>query len=202
MAEPLSKVFDETYLGYMEEINRIDFLARAPAMNVQRDGDSLLIPLYDKLYRFSKEGIDSPSGAPLSPAVRVMICKYILTCPSPLPELSNTLCTYREFKNSAPLVSYFTTNTNKALESRFSGDLPSLRSRAMAMGAQLLESESYDISLLFYALPRIPVMLNFNDRDELFPATCSILYRRSAALFLDMECLSMTGTLLAKRLLA
>jgi len=50
-------------------------------------------------------------------------------------------------------------------------------------------------------LPRVPVVLNFNDTDDLFPANCSVLYRASAELFLDMECLAMTGTLLAGRLI-
>jgi len=51
-------------------------------------------------------------------------------------------------------------------------------------------------------LPRIPVILNFNDSDDLFPATCSILYQESAQHYLDMECLAMTGTLLAGKLLS
>jgi hypothetical protein len=48
----------------------------------------------------------------------------------------------------------------------------------------------------------VPVIVNFNDRDDLFSASCSVLYRSSAAYFLDMECLAMTGTLLAGKLLA
>ena len=44
-------------------------------------------------------------------------------------------------------------------------------------------------------------MLNFNDRDDLFPPACSVLYRKSAESYLDMECLAMTGTLLCGKLL-
>jgi hypothetical protein len=44
--------------------------------------------------------------------------------------------------------------------------------------------------------------VNFNDRDNLFSASCSVLYRSSAVHFLDMECLAMTGTLLTGKLIA
>ena len=72
----------------------------------------------------------------------------------------------------------------------------------MAMGGTVLASETYDLALQFHALPRIPVLLNFNDRDDLFPASVSVLYRASAECFLDMECLAITGTLLAGRLIS
>lgn len=201
MSVPRSKVFSETYSRYMAEIGQIDFLGKAEALGVEREGDVLLIPLYDTLYRLSGSGIEGPDGKELTPAVQVMICKYVLTCPSDLPGLSETLMTYREFKDSGPLVSNFTTNTNKTLESTFSGNVTGLKEKAMRIGGVEQPSDTYDLSLTFNAFPRIPVILNFNDKDDLFPAVCSVLYQASAELFLDMECLAMTGTLLTGKLI-
>jgi hypothetical protein len=48
----------------------------------------------------------------------------------------------------------------------------------------------------FNALPKIPVLLLFNDADEEFPAQCAVLFERRAENFLDMECLAMVGMLL------
>lgn len=202
MSVTRSKVFGETYRNYMEQIRQIDFLKKVDALGATREGDTLLIPLYDKMHRLSAEGIVGIDGKELTPAVQVMICKYVLTCPYELPEIQDKLVTYREFKDSGPLVSNFTTNTNKTLESTFSGDVPGLKSRALKVGGKLQASDTYDISFEFNAFPRIPVILNFNDKDDLFPAVCSVLYRASAALFLDMECLAMTGTLLTGKLIA
>jgi hypothetical protein len=197
-----SKVFDETYRRYIEEIRQLDFLAKADSLGVSSENGALLLPLYDKMYRLSADGIVGEDGRELTPAVQVMLCKYVLTCPPELPEINDKLVTYREFKDSGPLVSSFTTNTNKTLESTFSGNVPGLKDRALLIGGQEQESETYDISIEFHAFPRIPVILNFNDKDDLFPAVCSVLYRSSAALFLDMECLAMTGTLLTGKLIS
>lgn len=196
-----SKVFDETCRQYLEEIRQLDFLAKAGVLDLQTDAGKLIIPLYDKIFRLGVDGITRDDGKEISPAVQVMICKYVLTCPLELPEMDNALITYREFKDAGPLVSFFTNNTKKTLETAFSGNLAGLRKRGQEIGGRLIASDSYDLSLEFHAFPRIPVRLNFNDQDDLFSAGCSILYRSSAACFLDMECLAMTGTLLTGKLI-
>ena len=201
MNTPRSSVFEQTYQGYLAEILRLDFLSRGEILGVAEENSKLIIPLYDMVYSFSQEGLVALGGAQLTPAVQVMICKYILSCPATLPATKDDLVTYREFKDSGPLTSYFTTNTNKTIESAFAGNGSGLQRRALAIGGKVVASETYDLSLQFNAFPRVPIYLNFNDRDEMFPATCSVLYRSSAALFLDMECLAMTGTLLTGKLI-
>ncbi|MGD8762104.1 MAG: DUF3786 domain-containing protein [Desulfobacteraceae bacterium] len=39
-------------------------------------------------------------------------------------------------------------------------------------------------------------MLLFNDKDEEFPAQCSVLFERRTENYLDMECVAMVGMLL------
>jgi Domain of unknown function (DUF3786) len=46
----------------------------------------------------------------------------------------------------------------------------------------------------------VPILLVFNDRDEDFPAHCSLLFERRAEKYLDMECLAMLGWALSERL--
>ena len=197
-----SSVFEQTYRHYLAEIGRLDYLARADLLGVERSGEELVIPLYDRSYAVSASAIEGVGGAPVNDAVRVILAKYVLTCPDQLPALSDQWQTYREFADAGPLVSYFTSNTNKSIETHFRGRTEQLKQRCTALGAVIGEHPSYDLSARFQALPRIPVVLNFNDADEMFPAACSILYRRSAGIFLDMECLAMTGTLLTGRLLS
>ncbi len=198
-----SKVFAKTCKNYFEKICRTNFLARAEVLGVQVEKGALVIPLYDQVFLFSLDGIRALDGEELLPAVQVMLCKYILTCPfDTLPVLNNDLVTYREFKDSGPLTSYFTTNTNKTLESAFAGNVTGLGNRARQLGGTIVNSDMYDLAVRFFAFPRIPVLLNFNDQDESFPAVCSVLYHASASTFLDMECLAMTGTLLTGKLLA
>jgi len=197
-----SAVFAQTYQYYLEQISHIDFLSKAEMLGLKRDGDCLVVPLYDKVYFISGEGLREENGVEITPAVQVMICKYILTYSSDTPAIEDKLVTYREFKDSGPLTSYFTTNTNKIFETTFAGNVPLLKEKSLAIGGDELGSDMYDVSLQFYAFPKIPVMVNFNDSDDLFPAKCSILYRSTAAHYLDMESLAMTGTLLAGKLIA
>jgi len=97
---------------------------------------------------------------------------------------------------------YFTTNTNKIVETSFSGRLNLLEKACRKLGARPLEDgAAYDLSLMFKALPRIPVLLRFHDGDEEFPAQCSILFRQSAEQYLDMESLAIAGTFLAGNLI-
>ncbi len=197
-----SKVFEETYEKYLEEIRNIDYLSKSTMLGVDISSNALEIPLYDRLYRVADRGIEDSGGAPVPPAVRVILCKYVLMCPVELPRVSDQLMTYREFRNAGPLISYFTTNTNKIIETTFSGRRDALQERCRQLGGILRDDQSYDLSVEFSALPRIPVIVNFNDRDDLFPATCSILYKASAEIYLDMECLAMSGTLLAGKLIS
>lgn len=197
----LSPVFAETYHHYLEMIRQTDFLQKADALGVEKKGNGLLVPLYDTQYLVSAEGLESETGGEITPAVQVMICKYVLTYSPENPPVEDRLVTYREFKDSGPLISYFTSNTNKTLESTFSGNLQLLQKKAEAIGGEVQTSKTYDLSLRFFAFPRIPVIINFNDRDDLFPAQCSILYRSTAVRYLDMECLAMTGTLLTGKLI-
>ena len=200
MTIPRSEVFARTYEEYVRRICRTDFLAKANILGLERQDDTLIIPVYNKLYNFNASGITAGDGKELSASLQVMICKYLLTCPMEPMAMGNTLQPYREFKDAAPLVSHFATNTSLLIERVFSGKLLTLLQRCLEIGGEAREAEVYDLSFCFYAFPRIPVILNFNDSDELFPAACSILYKSSAANFLDMECLSMTGTLLASLL--
>ena len=196
-----SAVFEQTYRRYLAEIGTRDYLARADLLGVEADGEALIIPLYNRTYSVSSTGITALDGALPNDAVRVILAKYVLTCPDQLPPLSSTWMTYREFRDAGPLVTYFTSNTNKSIEQHFSGAVARLERSCKELGARIEDNDAYDLSVRFQALPRIPVVLNYNDADEMFPAACSILYQASAEHFLDMECLAMTGTLLAGLLL-
>jgi hypothetical protein len=46
-------------------------------------------------------------------------------------------------------------------------------------------------------LPKIPVLLLFDDADEEFPAQCKVLFERRAEHYLDPECLAILGMLLS-----
>ena len=145
----------------------------------------------------TRQGVFDPSGEKVNYAVCVVLCCYVLQCPPNTPSVGEWV-TYREFKDAGPLVSYFTANTNKIIETTFAGRLAELEDAGRELGGRRFDDgASHDLSLQFDFLPRIPVLLRFNDRDEEFPAQCSVLFRQSAEAYLDMECVAIGGTFLA-----
>lgn len=135
--------------------------------------------------------------------VSVVLLKYILMCPVTEPLPSSEWFTFKDFKDAAPLLTYFKSNATKAVETTFSGQLKRLESACLSMKAtpSPMFKASYNLSMMFHALPKIPVILNFNDIDDEFPALCSMLYQKNTASYLDMECVAITGTYLAGELI-
>ena len=196
-----AKVFERTYRSYLEQVAKVDLAGRADRLGARMDGGELIIPFYGKNYRVSAGGVLDSMGKPADFAVSVVACKYVLMCPETATAAGDWM-TYRDFKDSGPLVNYFANNTHRIIAETFSGKLDALRAVCMKIGGRpASEAAGFDLSIQFDALPRIPLFLRFNDRDDEFPAQCTVLFRRSAEHYLDMECLAILGTFLTGRLL-
>ena len=192
-----SAVFETTYQKYLDQLAAIDLLSRADRLGADVATDALVIPLYGSPYTISRDGVRDANGFQANFAISVVLCCYILQCPETVPPAGDWM-TYREFRNAGPLVSYFTANTQKIIETAFAGNTDGLVDVCQRLGGKTFEDgASYDVSLAFDFLPRIPVLLRFNDKDSEFPAQCAILFPQSAETFLDMECMAIGGTLLA-----
>ena len=190
-------VFETTYQNYLNQLAAIDFLSRAERLGADVTGESLVIPVYGTPYTISRDGVRAADGTQANFAINVLLCCYILQCPATVP-LAGDWMTYREFRNAGPLVGYFTANTQKIIETAFAGNPTGLVNACQGLGGRPFDDGSaYDISLIFDFLPRIPVLLRFNDKDSEFPAQCAIMFPQSAEAFLDMECMAIGGTLLA-----
>ena len=125
-----------------------------------------------------------------------MLCTYILKSPEKELENDGKLVTFREFSNAGPLFSRFTENTAKIIQTSFSNHLETLGTRCLKLGGTILTNHSYSLSVRFRALPKIPIILNFNDVDDLMPANAGFLYRDTADTYLDLQCLTITCTYL------
>ena len=110
---------------------------------------------------------------------------------------------YKDFKDAAPLIQAFYNTVTHPIAETFSGRLAELEKAGEKIGAYAPGDElSYDFSKRFDALPKVPLLLLFNDKDDEFPAQCSVLFEKRAEKFLDMECLAMGGMLLSEYLKA
>jgi hypothetical protein len=189
-------VFEKTYQNYLSRIARLDFKKMAERLGAERVGEELMIPFFGKPHRISAGGIFEPSGSRPDFSVCVVLFKYLLLCPDRDP-VENDWVSFRDFKDSAPFAGAFVNYTEAPLARNFSGRLKDLESACREIqGHPPAAAFSYDLCMQFHALPKIPVLLLFNDADAEFPARCAVLFERRAENYLDMECLAMVGMLL------
>jgi hypothetical protein len=191
-----ASVFEQTARHYLDEIKNLDFTRIEAFLGVKGEEKSVTVPLFGLPYKATSTGILDHQGnlAPFDRAV--IIFKYLLLCPKSLPKEAEWI-TYRNFKDSGPLTKYFEYEVERAIASFFSGKLEALLAATQRLGGVASPlALPYDHAAVWLALPKIPVMLLFNDADETFPAKCTVLFKDSAESYLDCECLAMIGKLL------
>jgi len=197
-----NEIFEEAVKRLLEKLRATDFLKSRHILGAEAKDSRLIIPLYGHFHSISAEGVKNQNEEIVNPAVSVLLLQYILRCPDRIPPESEWI-TYREFKGAGVLAGHFTENTNKIIETSFSGKSDRLHHCAIHMGGfPFDDGSSFDVAIEFEALPRIPVLMRFNDAEGPFPAQCSILFRRSAESFLDLKSLEIAGTLLAGKLIS
>jgi hypothetical protein len=198
--QPKNPVFEITRRGYLAEIAGIDFGRIENGLAISVQADAAVVPFLGTEYRVSADAITGPDGRPAPAAVCVVLCKHLLMCPQPRP-LAADWVSFRDFRDAAPLASSFANTVEGAIARGFAGHAADLARAADALGGRPPEGGfRYDVCRVIPALPRVPVLLLFNDADEDFPASCSVLYERRAERYLDMECLAMLGAMLAEGL--
>ncbi len=197
-----SEIFEKHRKDYCAGFVKIDFESICDILGGIIDGNRMAIPFYGKRYYASKKGIVDENGGEPGYMTFVVLSKYILLAPGQRhhdPEWVS----FKDFKRLSPFVNanYFTSDTEKAISSHFSGKRDALAKAGGSLGGFARSTQgNYDLTMQFEALPRISLSLCFNDRDEEFPAQCSVLFQRHSEFYLDPESLAMTGALLAKKL--
>jgi len=196
-----SAVFEETYNKYLSHISDIDLLPSSIRLGAEPAGDSIIIPYYGTPFRVSTDGVFDETGKQANFAISVVLFQYVFHCPAEIP-IAGDWVTFREFKDAGPLGDYFTSNNNKIIDTTFAGNLEVLQCACKKLGGRLLDDDpSWDLSAEFDMLPRIPIRLRFNDKDDEFSAQSSILFRQSAETYIDMESLAIGATYLTGMLM-
>ena len=207
-----SEAFQAIYRDYLEQLGELDLAERAErlgltlaegppsgqgeATTAEEAGQELEIPLFGRVYRVSSRGIRPPSEERPLHAEAVLLSRYLLLAPQdPAPQ--RDWLGFRDFRDAAPFAGAFSVQVEGDLAGFFTG-----RDRDLVRPCEEVGGEDPDLGLSytlcrqFPALPRVPVMLLFNDADEEFPAEARILFPDNAAEYLDMECLAIAGWLL------
>jgi hypothetical protein len=198
-----NSIFKHHYENYLRQLAAIDLSMRKSVLGIAVDKKrgTALIPFFKNLYRVSKSGVlDDRTGRP-DYGTCVVLLKYLLMCPKSVPSTKDW-ANYRDFKDSGQAQNAgLSAHATMAISKCFAGDLIGLKAAADAMEGRLPEIDyAYDLSMVFEALPRVPLLFLFNDADGPFPAQALILFEQRAAHFLDAECRIMVEWYLFKYL--
>ena len=197
-----SPVFDKNYDYYLAKIGPLDLEAAAINVGADYSDGELVVPFFDETIRVSGKGVLNHRGTRPHYAICIALFKYILMN-SPEPPKESEWTAYRQFKDAGPLVVYFANDVEKAIKRHFEGKAPSLKKACEKLGGTDPGMDvSQDVAFRFQALPHAPVLLLFNDRDDEFPASCSVLFQRDLEKYLDMESAAILGQIFASKLIA
>ncbi len=190
--------FEKIYRNYLESIAVRDWSDKADLLGVRVVGKTVEIDFFNTPFTITPTGIADSSGTLPPYTVSVVLCQYLLLCPSAVSR-TGELVTFKDFKNAALHIRDFTNAAEKPISRHFSGRPAELEERCRRLGGKPFSTAaSYQLTYELPALPRVPIYLFFNDCDEEFPASCNLLFQKNASQFLDSECIAMVGQILAK----
>lgn len=193
-------IFEGIYRDYLRQVSRLDLRSVAQEVGAEYRDANVILPLFGKPHRISEIRILGPAGEEPSHAVKVVLCKYLLLHPKSEPD-DDTWVSYKDFRDGAPFADAFHNNAEAAIAKKFTGRVGVLKESCLRLGGyDPGVGWAYNLVMMFDALPKLPILLLFNDADEEFPAQCLLLFERRAEQYLDMECLAILGWLLAERL--
>ena len=182
-------------------LDGIDPFEKAETLGLQKRDQGLVFDFFNRQIYLDSLEFQDVSDDRITDALKLVFYTYLLKSPDRVVKSSNRLVSFREFENAGPLFSRFTANTAKIIETTFSGKLPALRQKCSDIGCSAIETAGYDFSVRFRALPRIPVILHFNDAGDGMPAAAVFLFHDNAEVFLDLECMTILTTYLTGQLI-
>jgi hypothetical protein len=188
--------------SYLSQMRELDIENIPHILGIQKRDQGYRFNFFNRPILFDHNDFIDLSGKELSPLVKIVLCKYIINRPQTPLERSGRLMTFREFPGAGPLFSKFADNTNKTIEITFSKRLEEFKKKCKEMWGIPLSDASYDLNIQFKALPKIPVILQFNDTDEIFPAKAVFFFYDNAVQYLDLKSLAgiityLTGLLIS-----
>lgn len=180
-------IFQQNYDNYCAQLAKTDF----GKVKFILDIDDNEVIFLGKKYIVSGDGIKDEYGKQASYSVAIVIAQYILLCPGEL-YLSKEWVSYKDFSSDAYAgTQIFMSKPENNAKELFSGKIKALGKACQAYGGKQHDVDvPYEIAYRFDILPRISVVLLFNDVEEDFSAQCKMLFQKHVEHYIDPESLA------------
>jgi len=195
-------VYNETYFYYLEQLKTMRFDGKEDVLGITLDGDAVVVPYFGKPIRLTADGLKDAAGRRPDFSDCVVVCRYLIMCPL-FASTQKQWVAYRDFPDAGPLTVFWADTVEGPLARTFSGRVSALEIACDGVGGSVPDMDiACDLCRCFIPLPRMPMLLVFNDADEEFPASASLLFEKRASTYLDAESQAILGHVLSNRLLA
>lgn len=197
-----AEIFKKNYDDYCAQIAKIDFVSVKDKLGLEQDGDQMNLRFANELYSFSGNQIKDSSGNRPGYAICVVLFKYILLCPDPAPYDANWV-SFKDFKTASHMgnMSLYASETELLVQEKYSGRLNILASACEKIGGSQAKMEMpYDLAMEIDMLPRIRILVLFNDKDEEFPPVCRVLFQKHSEFYLDPESMIIATAVITNKL--
>ncbi|MBC2711395.1 MAG: DUF3786 domain-containing protein [Desulfosarcina sp.] len=195
-------VYNETYHYYLNQLETMQFDGKEDVLGIKLQGDEVVVPYFGQSIRLTAEGLKDDAGNRPDFADCVVVCRYLIMCP-PFEPKEKDWVAYRDFSDAGPLTVFWADSVEGPLARIFSGNVGALGKACEALGGSVSDMDiSCDLCRRFTPLPKTPLLLVFNDADDDFPASASLLFEKRASTYLDAESQAVLGHVFSNRLLA
>ncbi|WP_456434477.1 DUF3786 domain-containing protein [Thermosulfuriphilus sp.] len=182
------------------EVTDLDLSQTALKVGGTFDEGWLSFPYLGEVVRIRPDQIETASGYRLDPRDQILLYNYLRFAKGDSP--SGQFVGLEAFPNSVAKVATLRRYAEDPLAAAFSGVKSSLERVLKRIYAEDWPGAQADISVLVPALPRVPLVVLFWDRDEEegFSARAKILFNQTASSYLDLESLVFLAERLSERL--
>jgi hypothetical protein len=201
-ADATGSVYDKTYHFYLDQLKTIRFNGKEDVLGITLDGDTVVVPYFGRRLRLDADGLTDETGRRPDFADCVVVCRYLIMCPAFAPGQKEWVA-YRDFPDAGPLTGFWADTVEGPLAKAFSGRIGALEKACDALDGSRPDMDiACDLCRRFTPLPKMPLLLVFNDADDDFPASASLLFEKRASTYLDADSQAIVGYTLTRRLLA
>lgn len=194
-------VYETTYRYYLEKLKTRPFAGRSEILGIREAGDAVWVPYFGRSWRLTADGLADEAGNRPDFADCVVVCRYLIMAPAFEPS-QNQWVAFRDFPDAGPLTVFWSDAVEAPLARTFARRVDTLVSICEDLGAIPPDMDiACDCCRRFTPLPKVPLLLIFNDADDDFPASASLLFEKRASTYLDAESQAILGQQLTKRLL-
>ena len=184
------------------QVARLDAAQTAKRSGANYVAGDLEVAFFDQCYRLHNAGVRDSQGGRATNLVACVLYNYLLRAPDSAPPAGRKV-SFRELREVGPLAVNFADNTHKTIAQTFADRPADLKAAALRLGGRpVAEKHGFDVWVRLNALPYVAIDLQFNGRDEEFPAQCGLAFNQSIEAYLDSRSIFILGTYLTGRLIA